>query len=243
MLLAEGVGSRASACETFDVMADETARAQEKEKKLEENPLPGGVALLGLAMALAAGLPLTPEGAPFVRLVLGEFSRGVLEGIMMIAGFGSPFVFGLLLFVGHLFFSPAAAKRMVSVPVSLLHSQLLLVAFVLWRHGESVAAPALLGVAVVGSIHLVVHTAKAHGTGDGPSLVWYARWGATMIAAVAAWSRLQWLADVRLGIAVDVLLACALLIVFIIVRKQRVLRTLVRQRAAGEAEAEAEPES
>src|SRR5690606_8973547 len=114
----------------------------------------------------------------------------------------SPFVFGLLVFVGHLFFAPATARRIVRVPVSLLHSQLLLVAFVLWRHGESIAAPALLGVAVVGSIHLVVYTAKTHAEGDGhgPTLVWYARWGATMIAAIAAWARLQLLADVHLGI-------------------------------------------
>jgi hypothetical protein len=213
-------------------MVDETAR--EAKTKPDDSPLPGGVALLGLAMALAAGLPLTPEGAPFVRLVLNEFSRGVLEGIMMVAGFGSPFVFGLLLFVGHLFFAPALARRIISVPVSLLHSQLLLVAFVLWRHGESLASPALLGVAVVGAVHLVVHTAKTQSSSDGPSLIWYARWGATMIAAVAAWSRLQWLADVRLGIAVDVLLACALMIVFIIERKERVLRTLAQRQAATE---------
>jgi hypothetical protein len=218
-------------------MVDETAQAA--KEKPEESPLPGGVALLGLAMALSAGLPLTPEGAPFVRLVMNEFSRGILEGLMMIAGFGSPFVFGFTLFVGHLFFAPAAAKRIVSVPVSFLHSQLLLVAFVLWRHGGSLAAPALLGVGIVGAVHLVVHTAKSHASGDGPSLVWYARWGATMIAAVSAWCRLQWFADVRLGIAVDVLLACALLIVYVIARKERVLRTLARHRAESEPEVEA----
>jgi hypothetical protein len=216
-------------------MVGDDAGAAKRES--EEAPLPGGVALLGLAMALAAGLPLTPEGASFVRLAMNEFSRGALEGVLMLAGFGSPFVFGLLLFVGHLFFAPSVAKRMVSVPVSLLHSQLLLVAFVLWRHGESLAAPALLGIAVVGAIHLVVTTATSRASGDGPSLVWYARWGATMIAAVAAWSRLQWLADVHLGIAVDVLLACSLLIVFIIERKRRILRTLAQRRASHDAEA------
>ena len=211
---------------------DESAH---ETKVRAENPLPGGVALLGLAMGLAAGLPLTPEGESFVRLVIDEFSRGLLEGTMMIAGFGSPFVFGFLLFVGHMFFAPAVAKRMVSVPVSLLHSQLVLVAFVLWRHGEALAAPALLGVAVVGAIHLVVHTAKTHAEGDGPSLVWYARWGATMIAVVAAWTRMQMFANVRLGIAVDVLLGCSLLIVFVISRKERVLRILAQRSAPAEA--------
>jgi hypothetical protein len=219
-------------------MVDETAHEPKKEPR--EMPLPGGVALLGLAMGLAAGLPLTPEGASFLRLVANELARGFLEGVMMIAGFGSPFVFGLVLFVGHLFFAPALAKRIVSVPVSLLHSQLLLVAFVLWRHGESVAAPALVGVAVVGAVHLVLHTAKSQASDGGPTLIWYARWGATMIAAVAAWSRLQWLAGVRLGIAIDVLLACSLLIVFIIARKERVLRTLAERRAAHLEEDEAQ---
>lgn len=212
-------------------MVKETAPETNGQQPKKEASLPGGVALLGLAMALSAGLPLTPEGAPFVRLVLEEFRRGAMEGMMMIAGFGSPFVFGLTIFVGHLFFPPETAKRIVRLPVSLLHSQLLLVAFVVWRHGESVAAPALLGVAVVGVVYLVMHTAKTHASGNGPSLVWYARWGATMIAAVAAWGRLQVLAEVRLGIAVDVMLACALLIVFIIERKERVLRTIAERKA------------
>lgn len=200
-----------------------------------EAPLPGGVALLGLAMALSAALPLTPGGTSFIRLVIEEFRTGAMEGIVMLAGFGSPFVFGLAVFCGHVFFDTATAKRLVRVPVSLLHSQLVLVAFVLWRNGGGVATFALLGIGVVGAAHLVMHTARSHASGSGPSLLWYTRWGASMIAAVAAWARLQLVAGVKLGIAVDVLLACAVLIVFVIERKRRVLEAVARRRSEPEA--------
>ncbi len=197
-------------------------------------PIPAGVPLLGLAIALAAGLPITPQGASFLQLLWASFRRGMLEGVLMLVGFGSPFLFGLALFVGVVACSRETATRLVRIPIALMHAQLVLVAAAIVRGGEAIAAWALLGFAVVSGAHLAHHTARSMASdGRGPSLQWYARWGAMVVAAIAGWSRMQRLGGVELGLAVDVVGVCALGIVFMTTLRGR------RARAADRADVDA----
>src|SRR5688500_14532466 len=89
--------------------------------------------LCGAVIALAAVLPVTPDGRSFLALLRAELAEGLLRALMMLAGFGSPFLFGLAVaLVG----SPklrALAIDIVRAPIGLVHGQLLLVGFVVWR--------------------------------------------------------------------------------------------------------------
>ncbi len=175
-----------------------------------EAPLPMSVAVAGLVLAVSSALPWTPEGHSFLALLRSEFSRGVLEGLLMMVGFGSPFLFGIAVAVAPLACPPGVARRILRVPVAFMHSQLVLVALVLWMSGVSVAALPLLGFALVSGVRLAVHTARAHAEGDGPRVGWYVRWGGMVVAAIAAWMELQRAGDLAFGWGLHVALLAGL---------------------------------
>lgn len=170
------------------------------------------VHLCGAVIAASAVLPITPDGRSFFALLVAEFERGALAGIMMLAGFGSPFLFGLAIALVALPQLRSLATELVRTPIGLMHGQLLLVAFVVWKSGEAIGAVSLLGFAVIGAIAYARSGSLAPG-GHCIGLQRTVRWGAVMIAGVAAWCKLQRLADLRLGLAVDVLLVAALVLV------------------------------
>ncbi len=170
------------------------------------------VHLCGAVIVASAALPVTTDGRSFAALLLAEFERGLLEGFMMLAGFGSPFLFGLAITVVALPQLRSLAIELVRTPIGLMHGQLLLVAFVVWRNGEAVGGAGLFGFAVIGAIAYARSGTRAPG-GHALGLAGIVRWGAIMVAGVAAWCRLQRLADVHLGLAVDVILGAALLLV------------------------------
>jgi len=163
-------------------------------------------------IAASAALPITPDGRSFLSLLRGEFGRSLLEGCMMLAGFGSPFLFGLAVALVALPSLRAAATELVRTPIGLMHGQLLLVAFVVWRKGEAVAAVALFGFAVIGAVGYARSGMRAPG-GPRIGLRDTVRWGAMMLAGTGAWCKLQRIADVRFGIAIDVMLVAAIVLV------------------------------
>lgn len=175
-----------------------------------EAALPKSVALAGFVLTVSSALPWTPEGHSFLALLRSEFSRGVLEGLLMMVGFGSPFLFGLAVAVAPLACPPSIARRIIRIPVAFMHSQLVLVALVLWLSGVSVAALPLLGFALVSGVRLAVHTARAHAEGDGPRVGWYVRWGGMVVAAIAAWMELQRTGDLAFGWGLHVALLAGL---------------------------------
>ena len=188
----------------------------------ENEPLPEGrpeVALPKLSLLAAAvlvvssGLPWTPSGLSFLDLLGAEFSRGVLEGLLMLVGFGSPFLFGLAVAVAPLALPPPIARRVIRVPLAFMHSQLVLVAIVLWLAGDAKATLPMLGFAVVAGVRLAVHTARAHAEGDGPRVGWYVRWGGMVVAGVAGWMELQQVGDLAFGWGLHVALAAGVLMV------------------------------
>lgn len=174
---------------------------------------PRSVALLSLALVGSAALPWTPSGESFLSLLLDAFSGHLLEGLLTLVGFGSPFLFGLAVVIGVVLLPPGTAKKVVRVPIAFMHSQLLLVALVIFFAGDAVASAALLGFAAVSGVRLAFHTASRTASGPGPSFVWYVRWGAMVIAAVGAWAELQRIDGVALGWGLHVALGSALLIV------------------------------
>lgn len=166
------------------------------------------VHVLGAVIAASAALPITPDGRSFLSLVRDEFERGATHGVLMLAGFGSPFLYGLaLVLIAWPRLRPYASE-FVRTPIGLMHGQLLLVAFVVWRHGEALGALGLLGFAIVGAVAYA--RSGTFAPGKRMPLVQLVRWGAVMVAGVAAWCRVQQLADVQLGRAVDVLLVAAI---------------------------------
>lgn len=164
-----------------------------------EAPLPRLAAVAGLVLAVSSAMPWTPEGHSFLAVLRSEFSRGVLEGLLMMVGFGSPFLFGIAVAVAPLACPPSIARRILRIPVAFMHSQLVLVALVLWLSGVSIAALPLLGFALVSGVRLAIHTARAHAEGDGPRVGWYVRWGGMLVAAIAAWMELQRTGDLAFG--------------------------------------------
>lgn len=164
----------------------------------------------GLVIVAAAALPITPTGQSFLTLLRNELDRGLVFGLLMLAGFGSPFLFGLAVAIaGWTRVRATTAVVLVRVPVACLHAHLLLVSFVLWRHEQGIATLPLLGFAVVGALGFAFASRRR------PAVLELRRnleWGASTIAGVAAWCRLQRLAGLELGLAVDVVLAAALVL-------------------------------
>jgi len=189
------------------VMSDDVATAHGCSAG-RRSGLPRVVGVFALVLAASSALPLTPAGQSFVGLLLGEFGRGFLPGLLMLIGFGSPYVFGLAVAaVTFVVWPVLLAQRSLQIPVALLHAQLCLVALVVWRSGDVLGGPALLGFAVVGGLAFVVHSARTYAEADGPSIAWLVRWGALMISGVALWAKLQRFAEIPFRIGLDV--ACA----------------------------------
>jgi hypothetical protein len=164
----------------------------------------------GLLIAVAAVLPITPSGQSFLTLLRNELDRGLVFGLLMLVGFGSPFLFGLAVAIaGWARVRATTAVLLVRVPVACLHGQLLLVSFVLWRNEQGIATLPLFGFAVVGALGFAFADKRR------PAVLELRRnleWGASTIAGVAAWCRLQRLAGLELGIAIDVVLVAALVL-------------------------------
>ena len=178
-------------------------------------------ALFGLTLVGSAALPWLSDGTSFLDLVIDAFGRAFLEGFLFVVGFGSPFLFGAAVVLGVLVLSPKVARRVIRIPVALMQSQLLLVAITLMTARDRViAAVALLGFAIVTALGLARHSARTRAEGDGPSLAWYIRWGAVVVAGVAAWTRLQRAAGIELGTGLDVALGSAVLLIVTMGRRR-----------------------
>jgi|GEM_PF-1330222 len=178
-----------------------------------EQPLPLLTAVAGVLLTVSSALPWTPQGLSFLDLLRAEFSRGLLEGLLMIVGFGSPFLFGLAVAVVPRVLPPAVARRVLRVPIAFMHSQLVLVTIVLVMAGRGIATLPMLGFALVSGVFLAIFTARAHAEGDGPRVGWYVRWGGMVVAAVTAWMELQQVGDLVFGWGLHVALGSALLMV------------------------------
>lgn len=172
---------------------------------------------IALGMIVAVALPMHPDGTSVAQIIYEAFGDGILPGFTVLTSFGSPYLLAALIAAAALTDGvPASEKplRMATTFVlSLFHAHLVLLAFTLFRHGMGIAPISLLGFGVIGGVYYAYRSAMARAEGErdaGLDLAWMAKWAGAMIAPVAAWCRIQMLADVRLGIAVDVTLLAAL---------------------------------
>ncbi|PRQ04455.1 hypothetical protein [Enhygromyxa salina] len=214
---------------TEDALEDELADATRPPATL-----PIALTLPALVLTAAIALPLHPDGFSFAQLLYVAFLRSPLEGLIMLIGFGSPFCFGAIVLalagLGDQV-HPRLAERLLVANLSLLHAQLLLVGFMLWSRGQGMMPLALLGFAAVSGGYFILHHAReaaaAGGIDDtaqfvrsGPTLRWLVRWGATVIVAVCGWIRLQLLIGVRLGWAIEVMLAASVAMTVLLTRNR-----------------------
>lgn len=220
-----------------DAMAEELEREPELELDAEAvdpaRRLPMSASIPAAMLSAAIALPLHPEGFSFARLLLEAFARSPVEGVFMLLGFGSPFCFGFIVLALALAgprVLPRIGERILIANLSLLHAQLFLVAMLLSARGQGMMPLALLGFACVSGGYFIVHHARTAATGgvlderglsvpSGPALRWLVRWGATVIVAVCGWVRLQLLVDVRLGWAIEMMLAACVMLTVLLVRR------------------------
>ena len=207
--------------ELADEIEDELADAVSEP----ERELPRALLVPALVVFAAIVMPLHPDGFSFAQLLYAAFLRSPLEALVVLLGFGSPFLFGLIVALVAGFgerLHPLIAQRLLVTNLSFLHAQLLLVAYVLWSGGQGMLPFALLGFAVVsGGAFVVSHArAAASGEGSGPTPRWLIRWGASVIVAICGWIRLQMLVEVRFGWAVEVVLAGCVAMTVLVIRKR-----------------------
>jgi len=216
-----------------DVVADADAMADALEDELADavaepaRELPRTLVIPATILVGAIAAPLTPDGFSFAQLLQAAFLRNPLEGLITLIGFGAPFCFGmivLLLALDYRRLPPAIGERVLIANLSLLHSQLFLVAAMLFWRGQGMLPSALLGFALVSGGFFVVHHARTSAIAGGhlaphsrgPTQRWLVRWGATVIVAICGWMRLQMLIDVRFGWAIELVLgACVMMTVLL----------------------------
>jgi hypothetical protein len=171
-------------------------------------------AALGLTLFATIALPVSPGGRSLLELLLEVAANNPLGAVMLLATFGCPQLFGLA--VAFAWLSPDAPGVRVAVTWSVALMQAMLVMIGVNMLGtSSEAVLALLGFALTTGIYLPDAAGEAAAsTREQLSLRWYVRWGALLIAGFGLWLRLQSLAGLRIGPAIDVaLVAAALLLV------------------------------
>jgi hypothetical protein len=198
-----------------DVLAEGMAKAT----------LPFALTLPALGLVAAIALPLHPDGYSFAQLLYVVLQHSLFEGLIMLLGLGAPFCFGaIVLLVAGLGprVSADLGLRALVVNLSLMHAQLLLVAGTLWSRGEGVMPLAFFGFALVSAGFFIVERARAEASNADAAATqrFLVRWGATMIVAICGWIRLQMLIGVRLGWAIEVMLAAGVMMTVLLVRRR-----------------------
>jgi hypothetical protein len=188
--------------------------------------LPSVLTLPALGLTVAIALPVHPDGYSFAQLLYVVFQRSALEALIMLLGFGAPFCFGAIVLAlaglgGRV--SAELGLRALVFNLSMLHAQLVLFAGMLVSRGEGLMSWALLGFSLVSGGWFILQRARtADGSADaGATQLAMVRWGATMIVAICGWVRLQTLIGVRLGWAIEVMLATCVAMTVLLIRRRK----------------------
>lgn len=232
----DGAGLEDELDEELGAMADELEDELADAVVEPFQSLPKALVFPALILFAAIAAPLTPDGHSFAQLLYWAFVHNPLEGLIMLLGFGAPFCFGAIVLAAAWLSDTEPqvqelARRVLVANLSLLHAQLLLVAFFMWRNALGMAPLALLGFAAVSGSYFVVRHARAAAEAgtitdagqlrrNGPKLRWLVRWGATVIVAICGWIRLQLLVGVQLGWAIELMLAACMAMAVLVSRRR-----------------------
>lgn len=210
--------------ELADALEDELADAVSRPKLT----LPTALMAPALLLTAAIAAPLHPDGYSFAQILYVAFLRSPFEALITLLGLGSPFCFGAIVLalagLGPRVLPQTGARALV-VNLSFMHAQLLLVAGFLVSQGLGVMPLALLGFAVVSGGYFILHHARSAAGAEadaavvGPPLRWLVRWGATVVVAICGWMRLQLIAGVRFGWAIELMLAACVVMTVLLMRR------------------------
>ncbi len=171
-------------------------------------------------LALSCLAPLLPSGESAARWCLDAFQASVVQGLACVASVGLPFLLGGLIAAAS--WPSRAGERPWALHALrggalLLHTQLLVFGAAWLREPLLLGRVALFGFGLCSFLAFAIQSESARVRLAGDARAhrrWLIRWIAAILAPVAAWCRLQTMQGVRLGVGVDLVLLCALLLVF-----------------------------
>lgn len=170
-------------------------------------------AVAGLTLFATIALPFTPSGQSLLELLLEMLRQSPAGALGFAMMFACPQLFGLAVAGAHFIRDEKTAASLVQLPLAFLQSMIFLLGVSLVPAPKPLAAIAFIGFALVSSCYYVYASGEAAASArEGLSLRWLIRWGAMLIAATGLWLRLQLLRGLELGVAVDVAVASAVLL-------------------------------
>ena len=180
-------------------------------------------AVLGLSLFASIALPITRDGLSLIDVFLRMAAESPIAAIAFLIMFASPQLFGLAVAVARLVRDESIALALVQIPVAILQAMTVLFGMSLINNPRAVAPMALAGFALVSALYYLYTSAEAAAADRPLPLRWYVRWGALLVAGLGMWLRLQALGSLRLGVALDVaVVTAALLLVSTVPRRRAV---------------------
>lgn len=169
-------------------------------------------AALGMTLFATIAMPIVPDGPSLLDVLLQVARDNPLGALTMLLMFGSPQLFGLAVGIAGLTREDAVARAAVTSMVALMQGMLVMLGVGIVG-GNVVAPVGLFGFAIVTGLYLPYASGEAAASTRGHlSLRWWVRWGALLVAGFGLWLRLQALAGVPIGLAIDVAIAAAVVL-------------------------------
>ncbi|HEY0133247.1 MAG TPA: hypothetical protein VGB85_04180, partial [Nannocystis sp.] len=157
-------------------------------------------------------LPFTRDGLSLLDVFLRIAADSPLAGLAFLIMFAAPQLFGLAVAVARLVRDESIALALVQIPVAILQAMTVLFGMSLINNPKAVAPLALAGFALVSALYYLYTSSEAAAADRPLRLRWYIRWGALLVAGLGMWLRLQALGSLRLGVALDVAVVTAVLL-------------------------------
>lgn len=170
-------------------------------------------AAAGLTLFASIALPFTPNGHSLLELLLEMLRQSPAGALGFVLMFACPQLLGLAVAGAHFIRDEKTAASVLQLPLVFLQSMIFLLGVSLITAPRPLASLPFIGFALVSSGYYVYASGEASASArEGLALRWLIRWGAMLVATTGVWLRLQWFRGLELGIAVDVAVASALLL-------------------------------
>lgn len=174
--------------------------------------LPLSQAVLGLSLFASIALPLTRDGLSLLDVFLRIAAENPLAGLAFLIMFASPQLFGLGVALARVVRDDQIASALVQYPVAIVQGMIVLFGMSLLNVPKATAPLALAGFAAVSALYYLYASAEAAAAERPLPLRWYIRWGSLLVAGAGLWLRLQTFGSLHLGVALDVAIVTASLL-------------------------------